>query len=289
MQSSGVAEPCTLTYGPRPRWHRRWPWFRSIFSVLITSASLIFMIWGRQITRKSALLYHQHQCLTYIAPENQVVFDEDPQAAADLLARSAEYESFVPVHPFSRAAVTHTPRCWTSFEKLAWGAAAPQHKHVLFLHELRTSNGMRRLVCVILNCEGRFKLESIVINPADLTNAPSNARTPITVIIGRGSRPHVVMEPREKHIRFYAGQIQRDDPSKFYIRYELDLQEHYICGRLNHDGTDVILDFQQNWSWLADWYWTPKEQEAVLKALQSQQVTPSPPSTGILLAEPPDR
>jgi hypothetical protein len=268
----------TLEYAQRPRWYRRLRWRRMTTLLLLVTITLIFLFWGRRIMRHSAMLYHQRQCLTYSLPENQVVFDEHPETQGTLLADGNEYQAFVPVHPWSRAAVSHAPHCWQAFQKLGSAATTPR-QHVLFLHELVAGNGESRLVCVVLNCEGRFNLQAFVFQPGSITRGPSliqrfNTRS----LVSFPARYITRTKPREGYMRFFAGQVFRDDSSRFYIPYELHLQKHNIHGRLNSEGTEVYFEFPSDSSWRVDKYYTPQEVNALWKMLQNPvQVTPSPP------------
>src|SRR3954466_1385774 len=76
-----------LDYGPRPKWYqrRRGRSLAVAILVLLAGAS-VWMNWGATVSEKVKDLHWQHRCLTYCAPSDQVVFEEEPSEVAKLRA-----------------------------------------------------------------------------------------------------------------------------------------------------------------------------------------------------------
>ena len=103
-------------------------------------------VWAAGVKR-GVLLYHQDRCLRYAAPADLVVYEAEQGAAAELLKR-AGYCS-MPNMSSSGTMAAYVPGAlcgiWTV--PLRTGSAG-MRAAVLFMGELRTKNGSRRLVIV---------------------------------------------------------------------------------------------------------------------------------------------
>src|SRR5687767_5978251 len=138
---------CPLDYAPAPRWRRRRrPWQRGIGILFLIAIG--FAIWhlGPAAWNTARMLYWQRQALTYTAPPDQVVYEEEPQSAKTLLAGSGGYAPFTPGYSITAAAV-HVPSCVGKLSGVIL-PASPITGATLFLHEMKTPDGRPHLVLV---------------------------------------------------------------------------------------------------------------------------------------------
>jgi hypothetical protein len=155
-------------------------------------------------------------CRRYTAPPTLVVYEEDPIAAAALLNQQG-YTTLRASHPRRPAATVFVPSCWETYIGSpggAWGCA------LLFLHELPGKSGPK-LVAIQLRTDKEFCL---FINGLYTHTLPIPADSPGT-------------------LRFYAGQLDPTDPSRFSIRYAVNNKEGLVRGRFNPSTEMVEWDF----------------------------------------------
>ena len=183
-----------LGYAPPPGARGRAAW-RSVRLVLGLCLALAGWRWGPTLVRHTQFLRFQQQCLAYLAPAEQVVFLESGDA---------------------NARIQPAPRCWVELNKTA-GTTATQGA-MLFLHELKTSRGERRLVAVEYTGGGLLGMTPIVVKPASWRTGPAlctDLALELTVegsnLIGMGGMPAR---------RFYAGRVDGADPAHFIIPFD---------------------------------------------------------------------
>jgi hypothetical protein len=115
----------------------------------------------------------------------------------------------------------------------------------LFMHELRNKPGHRRLA-VVQRVPSNVPfiyplgLQVALYEPATFWSPAKDASLPPLAV--RGSRlsgliPLVPIQP----LRFYAGQLDPNDPAHFTIKYELAGAAGMVDGRLNETGDDIVL------------------------------------------------
>jgi hypothetical protein len=183
-----------------------------------------WLAWAGETRRMWQDTRRHARCMAFVAPAEQVVWDEDPsRTAATLKAAAAAADNrYVPVDLVDgRVAVAAaTPEPWRRFWIDRWGRATPTavgNPAVLFLHGRATPSGTRCLVVI------EFALARSEHGPhlcATLVEAGSLRRN------ARHHGPFAVFEdadvcpsPRK---RFFAGQPDPDDESHFTIDYEID-------------------------------------------------------------------
>jgi hypothetical protein len=210
-------EPDPLPYAPPPALHRQRRFRRALFRLAILSIVIwAGARWGPVAWQRAALLYRQRQCLRYTAPAEKIVCSEPVPSAGRMF-------------PFSFAAADPPgiPDMLLSGGRLppAAGPARP----VLFMHERRTASGRRYLVILRRKpSEGRQSWDLpesytlTLIEPATVTaGAVLRERSVIEVI------PRDFTEPPDDSssappdsLRFFAGQPNPADASRFTIRYQ---------------------------------------------------------------------
>jgi hypothetical protein len=228
-----------LDYAPasRTRFRRT---KRVVIGILICTAIYPCVLKGPGFVKRAHLLYYQHQCLTYTAPADEIVYDSHSKAATALLAHSVNYVA----DPLNANAVLRKkPAC---LEQLDQRLAPPPRggigcSAITFLHERRSRNGATRLVIVTDLPRGLFGsaearaptgLRGPLIYPsAQLQWAP----VPRTMDVG--DPDGVRIAGKSLPLRIYAGQPDPTDESHFTISYEINHQKDILDGYLKDDSS----------------------------------------------------
>jgi hypothetical protein len=248
-----VGARAQLEYAPGAPIRRRRRVRRVIALVFVVGLSVVVWRYHAVAWRQAKVLYHQHRCLTYAAPADQVVYDEGAGGPSPLM----NAPGFMPAFP----AESYTTRKMSGpFAKTVALREAPEYADfagdfspplptgsaaTLFMHELRTKGGLARLVVVTRRPARQapyirtFALEATVIEKAGLTTPPRVFDGPAVAYSWLES-PNNPGPPLDG-LRFYAGQVDPADPAHFTIRYDLSNQSGTIDGRLLEDGKSVSL------------------------------------------------
>jgi len=173
--------------------------------------------WGPVAWQRSALLYRQRQCLRYTAPPDKIVCSEPLPRAGRMF-------------PFAFAAAD--PPGIAGMLPLAprpkFTAPGPSGP-VLFMHERQTRSGKRYLVILRRTpSEGRqsWDLPSsyrlTLIEPATVTAEGVLRERALIEVLPRDFRepPDAASSAPADLLRFFAGQPDAADPSRFTIRYQ---------------------------------------------------------------------
>jgi hypothetical protein len=169
--------------------------------------------------------------MNYSPPADQVVFDNDPGRVRQLL-RSPEFE-LVPEYV---STVIRAPIPCERFFELASPPGINMGFGTLFLHERRNSKGERRLVLLrlggpvmrSLHSEDPAMNEPLVFRPGTAFSDPIEVRSRWT---GSTDLPYGLGG------RWFAGQIETDDPSHFSVVNENYGRRFIIDGWLMDDDT----------------------------------------------------
>jgi hypothetical protein len=180
---------------------------------------------GRPAYDLAALLYHQHVCMNYCAPADQVVFDSDPAHATAL----ANHPNFV---ISGGCAFRRSPKDWQPLKVTpAWMPPTPQA--VIFLHERRAAGGTPRLVVIERDAgPDCLAFSASVFEPAGVSR-------PLTAV-PFGMSSDVGDTSTHADTRFFAGQPDPADPSHFTIRYVRAGATHLIDGYLLADNSIIL-------------------------------------------------
>jgi len=214
-----AVRPGPLEYGVLPPLRRR-RWFRRlVFTVLLVSALAgAGARWGRAAYERAVELYRQRRGENYSPPPDQLVFDCDPVRAAKL-ANDRNYEIL------QRCACRREP------EGFQEGGALAAHA-LVFLHERHAAGRPPRIVLVeYVPREGAAVI--VLIVPARI-NRPAKV---LPLSLQRLGPQSFLAD-----VRFYAGQPDPADASRFTIRYECDGVTHRVDGFLNADDTVTMTE-----------------------------------------------
>ena len=249
-RTSPSAAPLPLNYGSAPPGWRKIVRRLSLALAFVTMAVCVWQ-WGPNAWRQARLLYWQRQCMTFSAPADMVVYEEEPGAVARLLHVPA-YTPYVPPS-FSQSASTaqaaaFEPSCWTTLNSVlpplmrayvrGYGIGA-----FIFLHERISPGGHRRLVCLNY-APDRTNLSPSFVNGFNYWSWAFSPATWTTTLTGKDRvYGYDIMTSTPLHpplVRIFAGQPDPNDPSHFTIRYQMWGQEDVLDGRLL-DNDDVSL------------------------------------------------
>ena len=241
-----------LEYAPPPP-KRRKVIRRLVLLLLLLSVAAPAVYHRKRIWHQGRVLYWQHKCLTYTAPVDQVVYDEDDYNISPLLKRAGYRGWPVPHPPNAGAPVAPLPPAIATFAApplapfiqtgVLPGWLAPPAGATVFLHERTSKTGHRRLVLILrapvhdAPFMHAFGLNAIVITPAGLTTRPKYPDPPMVAFSWIGN----LTRPPTTGLRFYAGQPDPRDDSRFTIRYDLSGGTGEIEGKLKDDGKTVSL------------------------------------------------
>ena len=262
---TGAPASQILSYQKRPPRRRRWLKF-SLFCVagiIIAGAGLHY---GPDAVYRAKLLYEQAKWMNYHAPPDQIVLFQDKIAtfptapprratAADaMLLQDANFKvieskdgadyligranaklgSFLPV--------TLPSRYMFSGGFLPMTPPTPPPSALLYCGGRSCAAGERLLV---VNCTGLawggdsaaeiFSVDIELYEPATLRR-PIRGVASNVEIVGR------IPANDNNSIQFFAGQSDANDGSRFTIRYMMNGVESMIEGRLQPDGTTVVLN-----------------------------------------------
>jgi hypothetical protein len=216
---------------------------RIAIGVGVLAVIVLGIVYGRVYAKRAAMLRVQQSCLDYAPPADQVVYDEEPARAKELLARGGGGGGgeYVPIPAGDSANGTpvagHIPTAWREMRRWAMPSQPSPTGAVLFLHERRTHLGDKQvLVCVEADRVAR-KLRVTLIHPGASTLDP----TPITdlefapppqpdlVILKSGGEPFENKLPPaggdgRADLRFFAGPFDTADQTRFNLPYELNGQ-----------------------------------------------------------------
>lgn len=230
--------PTPLAYAPAPPLVRR-RWFRLVVVVIIVGAfALAVYKFGGGFVRRARLVTLQRQCMSYVAPPTQIVYEGDPTAAKQLLAAGRGYTTTDGV------SASFIPPAWSNFHA-ADGAGWQIHGTVL-MHELTTPDGDRRLAFVDVTVSPVGGTPQQPIRMASFLSriyVPGSVYAPprIGLSIGTGDAIGMTLDPSADTLRVYAGQVNPSDASRFTFVYELNGVKRTVEGHLR-DVDSVVLE-----------------------------------------------
>ena len=207
--------PSQLEYAQAPAWHRRPRFRRAAFAAGLVVVLVLSWKWIGAGVQHARLLYWQGQCLAYAAPAERVVVDGTNRDSA--------------------------ARCWGEFYTL-FSPPGRQNLTTVFLHELRKSDGARRLVALEASAffgngshpDSEVSLDYHVIAPATLW---SRAK----LVTNAAARPYFYYEGGEgHHFQILAGQVDPKDPSHFTIPLRWKDRTVTLDGWLRDDDTILL-------------------------------------------------
>jgi hypothetical protein len=209
-------DPPQLDYAPKTRSHRN-RWLLLILFLLIAPFGSVAARWTHLAYARLQIQSLYRRCATDVRPATHVVFSSTEG---------------------SIRTVTYAPSYWLELNRTASNISIGS-VGTAFLHELRKTNGDRRLIGIdIIPPRGIhlgddvIYLEPCVYAPASLLHLPSKVSEGQTSLRQRLSTA--------KSIQIYAGQPDLGDPSHFTIPFTLDGEAGVIDGYLQNDDSVTL-------------------------------------------------
>lgn len=222
MDFGSAAKPLFLDYAPAPG--RALRFIRKAIRIILLCAVVVTAyIWGPPAWHQTRMLYWQRQCMKFAAPVDQVVYD-------------GEVISGRTIAP---------PTCWAEFVDSAAHvgpalASLPNYGSLVFLGELKTPSGESRLVAVAFTSQVNWWLHGY-LSPGMSYQVwvlkPGSAFSPPELISQNSTLSIDVASSNAQPLpRFYFGQRDPADPSRFTVRYRVSGQEDVVDGRIDDTG-----------------------------------------------------
>jgi hypothetical protein len=242
-----------LGYAPKPAMYRRRGVRRVVLGVVVLGVAVACWWWREPVLARGRVVYWQHRCLTFEAPAERVVYEEEAGAAARLIGQGGYVDVrsnwSVGTGPAAAKPVAgYRPDAVTRFTAVAGWPAGTVRGAVVFAHERTSRTGVRRLVVVEMDdvrtqpIYSPFELRATVFEPAPWHGgAPPRVMPPTPNRMLPLSMPVSILP--EVNIRMWAGQVYPADAARFTIAYEMDDRtgrgRGTIDGRLSDDGGHV--------------------------------------------------
>lgn len=259
-----AGKPVPLDYAPRVPWHRRRRFRRLAIGLILAATVGCLFLWRDALWLRAQVLYWQRQCAQSVLPADRIVYETDPQKAAELLGQR-QYVNDAASRGMPDVVASWHPAVWRELHDLLIppqpGLRFMSEKTpVVFLHE-RTSRrtGLRRIVVIsywgknfLLPTEGREDWGELmcatVLEPVGLVGsmpipAQSRLHCSLEAAVPFAAKPQTPQQPTTRSMvqRIYAGQADPNDSSRFTIECETESGRMQIEGWLEADGTSVAF------------------------------------------------
>lgn len=224
---------------PRPPRRRR-PVHPLLVAALVGGLAVIVLgvLYGRVYTKRAEMLWVQQACLDHAAPADQVVYDENPDRAKELIARGGGEYASIPAGGSSGGTPVagYVPTAWRQMRHWALPLQPEPTGAVLFLHERRTHVGAKEVLLCVEADRANRKLRITVIHPGASTLDPAPITDldlapppqPDLVVMKTGGEPFEAKLPTDANeradLRFFAGQFDPNDATRFNLPYEFNGQ-----------------------------------------------------------------
>ena len=219
-------------------WYRQPRFRRFLFVLALLLVSFVIAYIYRDLPGVVRFRHLQNRCMGYNAPADRVVYSELPSDIAKLPSTSPEYWLDLSAKPSN---VLYRPSCWVNFESASAGSA-PAYP-ILFLGE-RIFDGEEKLVCIYFKgwtdntwsagpvIPSISVIHGLVFEVRVYSKPGHNALPPLT---GRSGVAVMGVPPGPiTSLRFFAGQRDLTDASKFTIAYEANGERGVIAGQLGN-------------------------------------------------------
>ena len=234
-----------------------------VMCLLIVAAGFLAYWYGPAVADRIRAIAWRRECLSYIPPAQQVVYEEEPSAVA-ALQNQPGYELT------EGARLRWIPDCWRNETP-----NSSQLQGTVFLHQRASPSGHVRLVAVDLNVEPGSLLSSTgdiedisFVESILIPGGGFKADKPVCL----GNTIMWICPVDPKPMRFYAGLPDLNDPSRFSFAYERAGKQSMIDGRLNDDDTISLMPRRGTVSHAREpLLWEPDEDAAPAVATQPVQ------------------
>ena len=254
-----AASPQPLDYG---RSRRPWrPRGRHVASwvVLAACAGGAWFV-GREARDRTQSLLYARQAAAYVEPAPTVTYEPDPTLAAALIDagthRPLELSGDAPSTP---PAAKIEPESFGLFRAALARQSLEAVGAMVFLHELTTPGGVRRIVAVHylpgdLNAAdvSGAGLVARIFEPGGFLRPPDYLADAHARLLVSADAPDLPPVPSPQSarsappVRWFAGQPDEGNPSHFTVDYELGGVRGTVDGYLTNDGRTVRMKARSN-------------------------------------------
>ena len=230
-----------INYAPAPPAHRRQRLARRAAFVIVAAIVVVLAIRsGPSAWRHAEILYCQHRAMTYSAPADKVVYDDDPSDTTKLRAGSPSMTAGADGEVFEFA------KPW---ERLNQFISRRLPSATCFLHERTSANGDRFLLMVelrrgvgIVTDSQKYQIwdfDYVLVKPGGLSQLPEDVSPEHGASLTGESALGAVA--RARCTRWYAGQPDAKDPSHFTIHGVSDGKPLQLNGWLRNGHIKMEL------------------------------------------------
>ena len=232
-----VASQLEYSSVPLPWYRRRKMRLLLLFAALVAVAFAGWR-WGPRLLMRARISYWQHECLSYTAPADQVVYEDAISAPALIWEHSHPVGNGPSIESTCPQVMARSIRCWDKLCRLTGRSGTPT-EGMIFLHRRNDPSGKQWLVAVQIDNRSWNSLSFSGL-------AVLRANDPSTDIWFSGT--HFVgakfiggEQPVEK-LKIYAGQPDPSDPTRFTIPVELGKRKGTLAGKvIEAGGVDLTL------------------------------------------------
>ncbi len=212
---------CQIDYtSNRPRLSRRQRIARML--IIAATALSIAMAWHAAPALWGHLkaYYWLRQCLSYSAPSDQVVSDEETPTYYPMLSPLRWPPPISAVGPL---------KCWVELQPYVGWPVIRHQRAVLYLHSRQHVGGKPQLVVIEYERRMGTQLDFSCYTPR-LGDPPDARSSPA------GDGTFTIADINEESLKFFAGQTDSADNSHFTVPYEVGGKPGKIDGWLEPDG-----------------------------------------------------
>jgi hypothetical protein len=200
--------------------------------ILLLAVAVSALWWAPPLFGRYHAMVWRQQCMNYLPPADQVVYEEEASAVAALQDQPG-YE----LTEGSR--LRWIPNCWRNEMP-----PCAQMQGNVFLHERISRAGHVRLVAIDLNVQPGSLLTSTGdiedISFSGTVIKPGSGFSPDQPLC-QGQTIMWICPADPKPMRFYSGKPDASAPSRFSFDYERAGMRGTIDGRLNDDDTLTLV------------------------------------------------
>jgi hypothetical protein len=224
----------TLEYELRPEWFLRRNVRRAIIaSVLIPLIALLTYRFGPGLWNQAKVLRSQSNRLRYLDTPSAIVYEEEPNAAAALLADPLYGQV---IYNGTIAGTDYDPVAKVPSDIFPFGGSA-----LVYMHRTSSQSG-DRLVQIWSKPENAEELGRgrMLVFVGDVFSLATWQIGSDLHIVSRSAMRIEDMQPGDR-ARVYAGQPNPADPSRFSVRFQINDKIGVVDGKLDNDGETLSM------------------------------------------------
>jgi hypothetical protein len=238
-----------LVYGRSRRWRRQKIAVWLALFLLVLALGMFVAGYARPWVEHRLYLRAQQRCLDYIAPKDQLVFEQGPGVRNRPLPPRFHTAWSYEGQPDGGHAIGFMPVPWEAItrDRPAMSGRGGTQPGVLFMRSRKTQSGVERLIVIALSCMPERDADAcgnVQTSEYIGRTATSDLRSWITWT--EETHFGLFLSPTD-HLRVFAGQPDPQDSSRFTIPYELNGARGVIEGQFVDPVLDRHLSMGEDW------------------------------------------